>query len=238
MERLLKAMRDVVVANRILAHEGVVDAFGHVSVRHPDDAESYIMARSRAPALVTLDDIMVFSLDGEAVDLRGRTVYAERHIHGAIYENRPEVMSVVHNHSHAVIPFGVTRIPIRPLVHMGAAIGAEIPIWDIRDKFGDTNLLVVNMDQGRDLAACLGANRVALMRGHGCAVSGGTVQEAVMNSVYLQVNANLQTTAMAMGEIEYLSPREAELCAETFASDFSVERAWEYLRVRAGASAF
>ena len=216
MERLLKAMRDVVVANRILAHEGVVDAFGHVSVRHPDDAESYIMARSRAPALVTLDDIMVFSLDGEAVDLRGRTVYAERHIHGAIYENRPEVMSVVHNHSHAVIPFGVTRTPIRPLIHVGAAIGTEIPIWDIRDKFGDTNLLVVNMDQGRDLAACLGANRVALMRGHGCAVSGRTVQEAVMNSVYLQVNANLQTTAMAMGEIEYLSPGEMELCQDIF----------------------
>ena len=238
MERLLKAMRDVVVANRILAHEGVVDAFGHVSVRHPDDAESYIMARSRAPALVTLDDIMVFSLDGEAVDLRGRTVYAERHIHGAIYENRPEVMSVVHNHSHAVIPFGVTRTPIRPLIHVGAAIGTEIPIWDIRDKFGDTNLLVVNMDQGRDLAACLGANRVALMRGHGCAVSGRTVQEAVMTSFYLQVNAKLQTTAMAMGEVEYLSPGEMELCQDVFTRTRSIERGWDYFVTRAGAGQF
>lgn len=233
MEKLVEAMRDVVVANRILAHEGVVDAFGHVSVRHPENPGRYIMSRSRSPELVTLDDVMEFTLDGEAIDPRGRAIYAERYIHGAIFERRPEVMSVVHNHSHAVIPFGVTATPLRPVFHVGAMIGADIPVWDIRDRFGDTDLLVVNMEQGRDLAAALGENRVALMRGHGCAVAGRTVQEAVMTSIYLQVNADLQMAAMRMGEVAYLSSAEIGQCVETFAGELSVTRAWEYFRVRA-----
>lgn len=236
MNKLVEAMRDVVVANRILAHEGVVDAFGHVSVRHPENPGRYIMSRSRSPELVTLDDVMEFTLDGEAIDPRGRAMYAERYIHGAIFERRPEVMSVVHNHSHAVIPFGVTAVPLRPVFHVGAMIGADIPVWDIHDNFGDTNLLVVNMEQGRDLAATLGENRVALMRGHGCAVAGRTVQEAVMTSIYLQVNANLQMAAMTMGEVAYLSPGEIGQCVELFAGELSVTRAWEYFRVRAGAN--
>ena len=165
----------------------MVDAYGHVTVRHPDNPGRYLMSCSRAPELVTLDDIMEFTLDGEPVDDSGRVPYAERFIHGAIYEKRPDVNSVVHNHSHAVIPFGVTGVKLRPIVHVGASIGAEVPVWDIRDKFGETNLLVVNMEQGRDLADCLGGNRVALMRGHGCAVAGGSHQQSTMTSVYLQV---------------------------------------------------
>lgn len=236
MERLVEAMRAVMVANRILAHEGVVDAFGHVSLRHPENPERYLMSRSRSPELVTLDDIMEFMLDGEPIDPRGRAMYAERFIHGAIYERRPEVMSVVHNHSHAIIPFGVTGTALRPVFHVGAMIGADIPVWDIRDKFGDTNLLVVNMEQGRDLAVTMGENHVALMRGHGCAVSGRTVQEAVMTSIYLQVNANLQMAAMALGDVTYLSQGEIRQCLELFAGELSVTRAWEYFRVRAGAT--
>ncbi len=234
MDNLINAMRDVVVANRILAREGVVDAFGHVAIRHPDDPERYLMSCSRSPELVTLDDIMEFRLDGEPVDDRGRHGYAERHIHGAIFEQRPEVMSAVHNHSHEVIPFTVTGVPLRPMAHVGAAIGTELPVWDIREKFGDTNLLVVNMEQGRDLANCLGDRQVVLMRGHGCAVSGRSVQESVMTSVYLQVNAKLQANAMRMGEVTYLSPGEVELCHQTFMNEMSVARAWEYFRVRAG----
>ena len=155
-------------------------------------------------------------------------------IHGAILAGRPDVNSVVHNHSHAVIPFTVTGAKLRPMIHVGAAIGSEIPVWDIRDKFGDTNLLVVDMDQGRDLARCLGDARVALMRGHGCAVAGANVQHSVMTAVYLQVAAGLQREAMAMGEVRYLSDEEVRLCSQTFAGELSVNRVWEYLARKAG----
>ncbi len=235
MDTLARALRDVVVANRVLAREEVVDAYGHVSVRHPGNPERYLMSRSRSPELVTLDDVVEYTLDGEPVE-DDRTPYAERHIHGAIYETRPDVGSVVHNHSHAVIPFGVTPVPLRPVAHVGAAIGREVPVWDIRDGFGDTNLLVVNMEQGRDLAARLGGNPVVLMRGHGCAVAGRSVEAAVMTSIYLQVNARLaQDTLRMHDEVVWLSDAEIENCTRTFLSDFSVERAWEYFRRRAGA---
>jgi ribulose-5-phosphate 4-epimerase/fuculose-1-phosphate aldolase len=235
MDNLTKTLREVVVANRILARENVVDAYGHVSIRHPDNPERYVMSRSRSPELVTLGDIIEFSLDGTAID-DDRTPYAERHIHGAIYEARPEITAVVHNHSHAVIPFGVTTTPLRPVAHVGASIGKEVPVWDIRRNFGDTNLLVVNMEQGRDLADGLGGNNVVLMRGHGCAVTGTSVQGAVMRSIYLQVNAQLlQDTLQMSKQIAYLSDGEIEQCAEIFLSDFSVKRAWEYFQRRAGA---
>ena len=157
-----------------------------------------------------MDDIIEFSLDGTAIT-DNRTPYAERHIHGAIYEARPEINSVVHNHSHAVIPFGVTSTQLKPIAHVGASIGKEVPVWDIRRNFGDTNLLVVNMEQGRDLANDLGDNNVVLMRGHGCAVTGTSVQGAVMTSIYLQVNAQLQQDTLQMSkQIEYLSDGEID----------------------------
>lgn len=233
-EKLIQAMRDLVIANRILARENVVDAYGHISIRHPDNPDRYLMSCSRAPELVTMDDIMEFTLDGDAIDDRGRAPYAERFIHGAVFEKRADIHSVVHNHSHAVIPFGVTKTPIRPIVHVGASIGTEIPVWDIRDNFGETNLLVVNMEQGRDLADCLGENKVALMRGHGCVVAGNNHQNSVMTSVYLQVAATLQRQAMAMGEVQYLSDEEIKHCADTFAGEMSVQRAWQYMKNRAG----
>lgn len=233
MDRLIKTMQDLVIANRVLAREGVVDAYGHVSIRHPEHPDRYLISCSRSPELVTLEDIMAFTLDGKALAGDTRPAYAERFIHGAVYEARPDVHSVVHNHSHAVIPFGVTGVKLRPLLHVGAAIGDDIPVWDIRDKFGDTNLLVVNMEQGRDLAACLTDSQVALMRGHGCIVTGATVQESVMKSIYLQVSANVQLQAMQLGEVMYLSPGEVEHCSNTFVSELSVQRAWEYFRKRA-----
>ena len=235
MDKLTKTMREVVIANRILARENVVDAYGHISIRHPDNPERYLMSCSRSPELVTLGDVMEFTLDGVAVD-DDRTPYAERHIHGGIYEARPEINSVVHNHSHAVIPFGVTPTPLKAVAHVGASIGKNVPVWDIRDNFGDTNLLVVNMEQGRDLAGELGDNNVVLMRGHGCAVTGRSVQGAVMTSIYLQVNAQLLQDTLNMSEqIEYLSDGEIDMCAEVSLSEFSVRRAWEYFQRRAGA---
>jgi ribulose-5-phosphate 4-epimerase/fuculose-1-phosphate aldolase len=235
MDELTKTMREVVIANRILARENVVDAYGHISIRHPDNPERYLMSCSRSPELVTLGDVMEFTLDGVAID-DDRTPYAERHIHGGIYEARPEINSVVHNHSHAVIPFGVTPTPLKAVAHVGASIGKNVPVWDIRDNFGDTNLLVVNMEQGRDLAGELGDNNVVLMRGHGCAVTGRSVQGAVMTSIYLQVNAQLLQDTLNMSEqIEYLSDGEIDMCAEVFLSEMSVRRAWEYFQRRAGA---
>lgn len=227
-------LRDLAIANRILAREGVVDAFGHVSLRHPNRPDRFFLARSRSPELVTPEDLMEFALDGTPIDARGRTPYAERFIHGAIYEKRPDVDSVIHNHSHEIIPYGITPVKLRPVVHVGGAIGEEVPVWDIRRKFGDTNMLVVNMDQGRDLAATLGENRVALMRGHGCAVAGKTLREAVFTAVYLQVNAKLQTEAMRLcDEVQYLSAGELALTKEMLSQQLGLDRAWEYWTRRA-----
>ena len=173
-------LEDLVTANRILAREDVVDAYGHVSIRHPKNPDRYFLSRSRAPELVEAGDLMEYTLEGEPVDQRGRALYSERPIHGGVYEARPEVMAVVHNHSQPVVPFGVTGTPLRPVFHLAAFIGDDIPVWDIRDNFGDTNLLVTTIEQGRNLAAALGPRRVALMRGHGCVVTGRSLKEAVM----------------------------------------------------------
>lgn len=232
--KLAQAVGELVRANRILAHEEVVDAFGHVSMRHPEHPDRYLLARSRSPELVTEDDIMTFALDGSALGGDTRRPYGERFIHGAAYEKRPDVHAVVHNHSPEVIPFGLTGGRIRPLMHVCAPIGASIPIWDIRTKFGDTNLLVVNMEQGRDLAAALGAGTTALMRGHGCVVVGRGVREVVMTAIYLKLNARLQAEAMRMGEPQFLSPGEIERCTELQFSPLGLERAWEYWCARAG----
>jgi ribulose-5-phosphate 4-epimerase/fuculose-1-phosphate aldolase len=228
------ALRELALANRILAHEGVVDAFGHVSIRHPKRAGRFIMSRSRSPELVTVADLMEFELDGTPVDRRGRTPYSERFIHGAIYERRADVGAVVHNHSHEVIPYGVTPVKLRPVLHVGAAIGEEVPVWDIRARFGDTDLLVANMEHARDLAATLGANRVALMRGHGCAVAGSTLREAVFTAIYLQINARLQTAALGLsGEVRFLSPGEVARAKVLASQKVGLDRAWEYWGRRA-----
>ena len=235
MENMIEAVRHVVIANRILAHEGVVDAYGHVSIRHPDRPDRFLLSRSRSPELVTMDDILEFGLDGEPIDANGPPGYAERYIHAAIFEARPDVQCAIHNHAQDLIPFTVTPTPLRPIFHTAARIGAEIPVWDIRDKFGDTNLLVVNIDQGRDLAKALGDHRMALMRGHGCAIGAPNIHAGVMTAIYAQVNARLQLQAMQLGEVSYLSAGEIE-CMNTseYASTLGRERSWEYLRRRAG----
>src|SRR5437016_11858552 len=188
MAKLDDLTEELVTANRILARENVVDSFGHISVRHPDDPQRYLLSRSRAPDCIEKDDIMEFALDGAAVDAGGRAPYLERFIHGALYEARPDVLSVVHNHSESVIPFGVTGCKLKPIFHMGASIGHEVPVWDSHDHFGDTSLLVENMEMGRDLAKLIGAGATALMRGHGATVAARSIRQAVYVSIYLEVN--------------------------------------------------
>ncbi|NQV56257.1 MAG: class II aldolase/adducin family protein [Rhodospirillales bacterium] len=234
MSALTDAIDTLVTANRILAHENVVDAFGHISMRHPDDPNRYFLARSRSPELVEADDILEFSLDNKCIDDKGMNIYIERPIHGSVYAAKPDIMSVVHNHSYAVIPFTVTKTPLRPIVHVAARIGHGVPVWDIHKNFGDTDLLVTTNDQGDDLVTAMGDGRVVLMRGHGATVAGLSVQDAVMTSVYLQVNAQLQMDAMRLGDVTYLHPGEVNIRLARSQNFLGNDRAWEYMSRRAG----
>ena len=202
-------IEDLVAANRILADQGVVDGYGHVSARQNLDPNRYLLARSVAPELVTAEDIVEFDLDSNAVDPRGRKFYLERFIHGEIYKARPEVKSVVHHHSPAVIPFGVTNVPLKPIYHMAAFVGLGVPVFEIREAGGMTDMLVSTPELGRALARTLADKPAALMRGHGAVVVGASIPESVARSVYLQMNARLQAQAIALGgEITYLDPEE------------------------------
>lgn len=226
MTALENLMEELVTANRILARERVLDSFGHISVRHPEKPDRYFLSRARAPQLVEIGDIMEFTLQGKSVGAEPGKPYSERFIHGAIYEARAEVMAVVHNHSPNVVPFTVTRQKMRPIMHMCAPIGTDIPNWDIRNKFGDTNLLVTGMAMGRDFAATLGTHTVALMRGHGSSVVGRSIREVVFTSVYMEINAEMLIKALSMGEVTYLS--EGEIAAVTRGrAGFTFERGWE-----------
>src|SRR6266404_9452173 len=163
MASLDALIKDLVIANRILAKEDVVDAYGHISVRNPDNPKHFFISRSLAPELIERDDIVELDLEGQPVREEKRSLYLERFIHAAIYEMRPDVMSVVHAHAEDILPFGVAKATkLRPVIHSGSFIGASIPVWDIADKFGDTNVLVTNMAQGRDLGKCLAKNNIAL----------------------------------------------------------------------------
>ena len=238
-EQLERAIRDLVVANRILANENVIDAYGHVSMRHPLNPERYLLSCSKSPEFVETADIAEYTLDGKPVGDDRRHPYRERFIHGAIYEARAEVMSVVHAHAEDVLPFGVTQAPLRPVIHSGSFIGGPVPVWDIADRFGDqTDLLVSNMAQGRDLAQTLAGNTVTLMRGHGFAAAGRSLIDAVRVSVYLPRNARVQMAAMRLGEVKYLAP--GEIAARSSPTGYfmpntpETQRAWEYWARRAG----
>jgi HCOMODA/2-hydroxy-3-carboxy-muconic semialdehyde decarboxylase len=235
MTDLERATADLVIANRILAHEGIVDAYGHVSVRHPRDPTRYLLARSLSPEMVQRADIMEFDLEGTPAGGDSRQPYLERFIHGAVYEARPEVLAVVHAHAEDVLPFGITATPLRPVIHSGSFMGAQVPVWDIRDRFGDTNLLVTNMPQGRDLATCLAGNNVALMRGHGFVAAARSLIEVVRMSVYVPRNARVQMAAMQLGDVKPLSRGEIDARNAGY-KPHSPEtwRAWEYWATRAG----
>ena len=227
--------RELVTANHILAREGVTDALGHISVRHPERPDRFFLSCSRSPELVKLDDIMEYDLDCNPIDQRGRTMYFERPIHGAIYQARPDVVSVVHNHAYEVIPFGLTRRPLRPCVHPAAGIGAHVPVWDSRTSFGDTNLLITDMEKGKDLARGMGESNSVLMRGHGCVVVGGSIKQAVLNAVYFRINASLVLQCLQIGDdITYLSDGEIELTRKIAYADNSLTRMWDYWSRRCG----
>jgi ribulose-5-phosphate 4-epimerase/fuculose-1-phosphate aldolase len=202
---------DLVAAYRVLANEGVLDSFGHVSMRHPSAPDRYLLSRSLAPGSVTLEDLMEFDLDSRPVDAQGRGIYLERFIHGEIYKARPDVMAVVHSHSPTVIPFSVTQVPLRAIFHNASFLGDGAPVFEIRRAAGEqNNMLVDNGALGAALAQSLGAAPVGLMRGHGNVVVGPSLEVAVFRAVYTEVNARLQIQASILGgPVTYLNEYEA-----------------------------
>ena len=223
---------DLVSANHILFKEGVVDGFGHVSVRDERAPERFLLSRSLAPGRVHARDIMEFGLDGEPLNARGRKPYLERTIHSEIYRARPDVMAVVHSHSPALIPFGITGTPLRPVFHMSGFLGSATPIFEIREAGGPaTDMLIRDRKLGAALARTLGAASFALMRGHGSVAVGATLKQVVFRAIYAEVNARLQSEALRLGAINYLNDAEAANAART--NDSVIDRPWELWLARA-----
>ena len=226
-----EVLADLAAASRILAAQGVVDGFGHVSMRHPHAPQCYLMSRSLAPALVTADDIVEYDLNSEPVNANGRKSFLERFIHGEVYKARPDVMAVVHSHSPSVVPFGLVRAKMGAMFHNAAFLAAGVPVFDIRAKFGATDMLVGDGTKGQALAETLGAKDVVLMRAHGSVVCGPSLQTAVFRAVYTEVNARIQhwATALAAGEpLQGLDEEEGRL-ADTVNQGAGL-RAWELWR--------
>ncbi|HLY65555.1 MAG TPA: class II aldolase/adducin family protein [Chloroflexota bacterium] len=223
-------------ANRILAHEGILDAFGHVSIRYPEHPDRFIMAWARSPELIEDGDLLEFALDGTLLERDERLPYIERFIHGAIYEARPDVMAVCHNHTLSVLPFSISKsVRLRPVIHSAAILGGEVPVWNIADEFGsNTDLLVRTMEQGRSLSRTLGAGPLALMRGHGSVVAGSSLFHLAMACVNMDKNAQTQLHAQQLGgDIIPLSQGEIDIHSAMVSSP-SGNRAWEYWKRRAG----
>jgi ribulose-5-phosphate 4-epimerase/fuculose-1-phosphate aldolase len=224
-------IEDLVMANRILFQQGVVDGFGHVSGRHDKHPDRFLIARSMAPALVNAADIMAFDLDGNPLGGDTRNGYLERYLHGAIYRARPDVKGVVHSHSPAVIPFGLVKdVPLRATSHMGGFLKTGVPIYEIRDSAGPaSDMLIRNTNLARDLAAALGDNVAVLMRGHGSTVAGTSVKQAVFRAVYTELTARIQSEALRLGTPNYLTEEEGINAAQT--NDANIGRAWELWRM-------
>ncbi|MEK9644052.1 MAG: class II aldolase/adducin family protein [Alphaproteobacteria bacterium] len=224
-------LADLAAASRILATRGVVDAFGHISQRHPYAPDRYFMSRSRAPALVEPEDLIEYSLDSEPVNADGRGSFLERFIHGEVYKARSDVVSVVHSHSPSVIPFGLADAGMRAMFHNAAFLAQEIPVFDISEKFGVTDMLVSDPEKGVAFAECVGDSCVTLMRAHGSIACGENLQTAVFRAVYTEVNARIQhwTEGLAHGgRIAALSEEEGALA--DVPNRMACFRAWELWR--------
>lgn len=230
---LVEARRELALANRIVANEGVIDAFGHVSMRHPDNPNRYFLSRSRAPELVSADDFIEYDLDSRPVREPSNTQYSERVIHGEIYKARPEVNSVCHHHCPAFMPLLAIGADYVPIFHLGAVGGIKPPFWDQHDEFGDTNMLVIKPEEGASLARALGRHWMVLMKRHGVTVAGTSVKDCVFRTVYSARNAEYQVRAMTIGDkVASLSPGETELAGSISAKTTGLTRSWEYWAMR------
>ena len=232
---------DLVSANHILYNEAVVDGFGHVSVRHDTRDDRFLLAAGLAPAVVTADDILELDFEGNVHDAQGRRSYLERFIHSEIYKARPDVVAIVHSHSPAIIPFGVTRATLRPVCHMSGFLGFSTPVFDIRDTAGENNDMLVRSNAlGKALADSLGKNDFALMRGHGSITVAKSLKLVVARAIWAEMNAKLQTEAMRLaavvgdGEVNYLTPGEA--AGSMAINETVVDRPWQLWKAKANAA--
>jgi ribulose-5-phosphate 4-epimerase/fuculose-1-phosphate aldolase len=231
-DQLKHAIEELVDANHILADREVVDGFGHVSLRHPADSARYLLSKNVAPELVTAADIMEFDLDSVAIDAAGRTPYLERFIHGEIYKARPDVNSIINAHSPWVLAFAANKIPLKPIHNKAAFLAQGSPIFDIRDKFGATDMLLTTPAHAKALAESLGMSAVVLLRGHGHVAVGPSLKVAVFRAHYAEFNAGLQAQAMSLGgSITYLEGEEAVKADLTMQRvDF---RPWDLWKIKA-----
>jgi ribulose-5-phosphate 4-epimerase/fuculose-1-phosphate aldolase len=228
-----EARRELALANRIVANEGVIDAFGHVSMRHPDNPHRYLLSRSRAPELVTPEDFIEYDINSQPLRDPGVGQYSERVIHGEIYKARPDVNSVCHHHCPAFMPLLATGTDYMPVFHLGAVGGIRPPFWDQREEFGDTNMLVIKPEEGASLARALGKRWMVLMMRHGVTVAGTSVRDCVFRSVYTARNAEYQVRAMTIGsDIATLSAGETNLAGQISAKTTGLTRSWEYWSMR------
>jgi ribulose-5-phosphate 4-epimerase/fuculose-1-phosphate aldolase len=235
-DKLAEARAELALANNIVANEGVIDAFGHVSMRLPGNPGRYLLSRSRAPELVTPEDFIEYDLDSQPVRDPQTTQYSERVIHGEIYKARPEVMAVCHHHCPAFMPLLATGTDYVPIFHLGAVGGSKPPFWDQRDEFGDTNMLVVKPEEGASLARALGRHWMVLMKRHGVTVAGTSVRDCVFRCIYSARNAEYQVRAMTIGTVASLSPGEIELAGQITGKTTGLTRSWEYWSMRVAKS--
>ena len=227
-ENLADLRRDLATAYRIVANEGILDAFGHISVRNPNNSNRYFLSRSRAPGLVQPDDILEYDLDSNPIVPPKERPYSERVIHGEIFKARPDVHAVCHHHAPSIMPFAISGMPLLPVFHLGASMGASAPVWDSRDEFGDTNLLVVKPEEGASLARALGDASIVVMRRHGATVVGGGLRELVVRTIYSAKNAEHQLAAHMLGHVSPLTDGEAQMAFEIHRAPGPLARAYEY----------
>jgi ribulose-5-phosphate 4-epimerase/fuculose-1-phosphate aldolase len=231
-DALAEVRNEIAVANRILANEGIIDAFGHISMRHPTNPNRYFISRHRAAELVEPSDVLECDLDSKPVHPTPVRLYSEMVIHGEVYKARPDVNSVCHHHAPSVLPFCATGVELVPLFHLGGTLGHKVPFWDSRDEFGDTNLLVRTPEEGASMARAMGPHFMVLLRRHGATLASKSLRDCVFRTIYSTRNAELQLRAMAIGTLGPLSPGEAELCGAHNLGPRGVERAWEYWVIR------
>jgi ribulose-5-phosphate 4-epimerase/fuculose-1-phosphate aldolase len=214
----------LVLANRILYQQGIVDGLGHVSVRHDSEPDVFLLSCNRAPGMVVKEDIVCYDYDGNALYENAERPYLERFIHAEIYRSRPDVVSIVHSHSPSVIPFGATAVPLRPIYHMAGFLGGGTAYFDISDKSGNTDMLIRNSALGKNLADSLKGHSCVLMRGHGSTTVGNSVEQAVFRAVYAEINAKLQLQAQTIGPVKFLNEEEAQMASDT--NDGQIGRSW------------
>jgi HCOMODA/2-hydroxy-3-carboxy-muconic semialdehyde decarboxylase len=226
--KIKTAIEELVIANHILYDQNAVDGYGHISVRNPANPNTFFLARSIAPSSVKVEDIIEFDMSGKALNGDNRTAYGERFIHSGILKNRPDINSVIHGHAPPILPYGLTGTTLKPVYHMSSFLGEGAPIFEIRNfakPNPDTDMFVSNIELGNALSQTMGLQYFVLMRGHGYAAGGDSIKKAVFRAIYAIQNASIQSEAIKMGQVQYLTPGEAAISQETI--EKTIGRPWQ-----------